>query len=351
MNKKSTFSRLAKVARVSAATVSRLAAGNRSVDPAIRARVERAATKLGIDLHQKRKDAGRLIAFVLANRDVLHAFHSRVLVGAERYISDQRWELVFLVYRYSAGALADTLQLPEILTRRAPAQGVILAGVNSPNLLQALQAQDIPYSVLGNNLLRGDPRPPCDLVWSDDVGGAADAARHLVRLGHRAIWFVGNTRFPWFMRCCDGYQRVMRNAGLEPRVCDLQSDGHELGYLGMKSIFARGEPMTAVLAGSDEVASGAYQAIREAGLSVPEDMSVVGFNDAAATFLHPALTSVREFPEKLGSHLAEFILQRIKTPTIAPRNLTIPTQLVVRNSTAAPQAGTARPRSVSTVSP
>lgn len=338
MSKKTTFSQLAKVARVSPATVSRLVAGSRTVDPAIRVRVEKAATKLGIDLQQKRKDASRVIAFVLANREVLHAFHSRVLVGAESYISDHGWELVFLVYRYSASVAAEDLPLPQLLTRRTPAQGVILAGVNSPNLLQALRAQHVPYSVLGNNLLLpGDSPLHCDMVWSDDVGGAADATRHLVQLGHRDIWFIGNTRFPWFMHCRDGYDRMMREAGLAPRLCEIHADGHELGYLGLKSILALGEPVTAILAGSDEVAAGAYQAIREAGLSVPNDLSVVGFNDAAATMLHPALTSVREFPEKLGRHLAEFILQRIKVPATPTQSLTIPTQLVVRNSTAAPK--------------
>lgn len=336
MGKKSTFYELAKLAEVSPATVSRVAAGKQNIDPVIQERVRQAAARLGIDLEKKRDEKSRILAFVLANREVLHSFHSRVLVGAESFASDRGWELVFLVYRYSPGTPAKELHLPQILNRRTPARGVILAGVTSPNLVAALHARGVPFSLLGNNQLESGPEETCDRVWSDDLQGACDETRHLISLGHRAIWFIGNSRFPWFTRCREGYRRAMTEANLEPRLCEIHSDRHELGYLGTKSILSRGEPVTAIFAGSDEVAGGVYMALREAGLSVPGDISVVGFNDAASTLLHPALTSVREFPEKLGRHLAEFTLNRIKQPNLPPQHLTIPTQLVIRDSAAAP---------------
>jgi len=342
MGKKPTFYALAKLAEVSPATVSRVAAGRQNIDPVIQERVRQAAAQLGIDLEKKRDEKSRILAFVLANREVMHSFHSRVLVGAENFASDHGWELVFLVYRYSPGTPAKELHLPQILNRRTPARGVILAGVSSTNLLQALAARNVPFSVLGNNLLEPAQDETCDRVWSDDLQGGADATRHLIASGHRAIWFIGNARFPWFTRCREGYRQAMTEANLEPRLCEIHSDGHELGYLGAKSILSRQEPVTAIFAGSDEVAGGVYVALREAGLSVPGDISVVGFNDAASTLLHPALTSVREFPEKLGRHLAEFTLNRIKQPTLPPQQLTIPTQLILRDSTAAPAVAGAR---------
>ena len=333
MPRKPTFNRVAKLARVSPATVTRLAAGNRGVDPAIRQRVEKAAAKLGIDLQKKRDEASRVIAFVLANREVLHSFHSRVLVGAEAYIREQGWEVVFLVYRYAAAVPATELAQPQILTRRMPARGVILAGVNSPNILQALDALDVPYSILGNNFLSETPASAGDTVWSDDVAGANQATRDLLELGHRDIWFIGNSRYPWFARCQQGYASAMDAAGMTARSSDLQADSVELGYLGAKTLFDRGERVTAILAGSDDVAAGVYQAAREAGRRVPADLSVVGFNDSNGAVLHPPLTTIREFPEKLGQHLAEFILQRIREPYRAVQHLTIPTQLVSRSST------------------
>lgn len=338
MGKKSTYHELAKLAKVSPATVSRVAAGKRNVDPAIKERVHHAAAQLGVDFEKKRDEAGRIIAFILANREVLHSFHSRVLVGAESFASDHGWELVFMVYRYPAGVPAKELYLPEILNRRTPARGVILAGVNSPNLLEALRGRGVPFAVLGNNLLPQGKLEPCDTVWSNDLQGAFDQTQYLIGLGHRHIWFIGNSRYPWFNRCGQGYRRAMTEANLEPRLCEMHSEGHELGYLAAKSILASREPVTAIFAGSDEAAGGVYAALREAGLAVPHDISVVGFNDSAAALLHPALTSVREFPEKLGCHLTEFTVNRIRCPALPAQQLTIPTQLVIRTSAAAPAA-------------
>lgn len=335
MAKKSTFYELARLAQVSPATVSRVAAGMQNVDPVIQTRVRKVAEQLGIDLDRKRDAASRIIAFVLANRTVLHSFQTRVLAGAENYASANGWELVFLTFQYPLGLGPKDLHLPQILSRRTPARGVILAGVNSPNLLEALNARHVPFSVLGNNLM-GEHAIPCDTVFSDDVQGAYDVSRHLLSLGHRHIWFIGNTRYPWFTRCGEGYRRAMADAGLSGRLCEIHSDGHELGYLGAKSILSRREPVTAIFAGSDYVAGGVYAALRESGVSVPNDISVVGFNDSEGTHFHPTLTTVREFPEELGQHLAEFTLNRIKNPGGPLQQLTIPTQLIIRESAVAP---------------
>ncbi len=74
-------------------------------------------------------------------------------------------------------------------------------------------------------------------------------------------------------------------------------------------------------------------ALRESGVSIPADISVVGFNDTLAADFYPSLTSVREFPEELGRHLAEFVVNRIEKPDLAPQHLLMPTQLVSREST------------------
>jgi LacI family transcriptional regulator len=331
--KKITFHEVAKLAKVSPATVTRVAAGQQNVNPEVRERVFSVARSLGIDLSQKRGEAGRVIAFVLSNRDVLHPFQARVLAGAESYISANEWELVFLTYRYPQEIPAKELHLPQILRRRTPARGVILAGVNSPNVLHALRERQIPFAVLGNNLIGGTKEEACDLVYSDDVQGAYELIRNLIAQGHRHIWYIGDTRFPWFARCAQGYRRAMDEADLPNRICEIRSDGPELGLLGTKSILSRNEPVTAIFAGSDEVAAGVYSALRASSISVPGEITVVGFNDTQAALFHPPMTSVREFPEELGRHLAEFTLNRIKNPGLPPQRFTMPTQVVHREST------------------
>jgi DNA-binding LacI/PurR family transcriptional regulator len=202
-------------------------------------------------------------------------------------------------------------------------------------MLTALREREIPFAVLGNNVV-GDWIPAqYDAVYSDDVQGALDVTAHLISEGHRDIWFIGDVELPWYARCAQGYRQCMLRAGLEPRLSQIHSDDRQLGYLAMRSILSSGEPVTAVFAGSDQIARGVYEALGQAGLSIPDDISVVGFNDSEGALVTPPLTSVREFPEELGRHLAEFVMRRIQKPDRPPQQLTIPTQVVVRQSTRA----------------
>jgi LacI family transcriptional regulator len=333
VKKKLSFQDLAKHAKVSIATVSRVARGQATVDAAIRERVMKAAEELGVDLEQRRHEKATIIAFILSNRDVLHSFQARILLGAENYCSSQNRELLFMSFRYSPTVPAKELHLPQILSQRSLVRAVILGGTNSPNLLEALREQEIPFAVLGNNVVGQWNPAEYDAVYSDDVQGAYDLTAHLIADGHRDIWFIGDADLPWYARCSDGYRKSMQEAGLPPRVSEIHSDDRQLGYLAMRSILSRHEPVTAVFAGSDPIARGVYDAVRQSGLSIPEDISIAGFNDSEAALMYPPLTSVREFPEELGRHLAEFVLKRVQSPGREPQQLTIPTRVIVREST------------------
>jgi DNA-binding LacI/PurR family transcriptional regulator len=333
--KKASLQEVAKLAKVSAATVSRVARGNVKVDAGIRLRVSKAAAELGIDLEKRRNENSTIIAFVLSNRDLLHTFQARILSGAETFCSSQNKELLFLSLRYSPSVPPREFHLPRILTQRALVRAVILGGTNSSNMLTALRAREIPFAVLGNNVLGQWNQGEYDAVYSDDIQGAFDLTVYLIDEGHSDIWFIGDSDLPWYARCAKGYRESMVRAGLQPRFSEIHSCDRELGYLAMRSILSRQEPVTAVIAGSDQIARGVYEALKQAGLRVPEDISVAGFNDSEASLMHPPLTSVQEYPEELGKHLAEFVLRRIQDPDREPQELTIPTRVVVRESTRA----------------
>lgn len=330
MTKKTPFYEVARVAGVSPATVTRVAKGNPRVDPETRMRVRRAASELGVDLEEASRS--RMLAFVLANRDVLHGFQSRVLIGAERFCASHGWELVFLSLDYSPGLSHKELNLPQIVRRSDTVRGVILGGMNYPNFLCALSERGITFSVLGNNVVGEWPSEAYDVVWTDDVGGSAEMTEHLAGLGHQDIWFIGNRQLPWFHRAAEGYRRGMTAAGLEPRFSDVNADSRELGYLAAKMILSRRERVTAVFAGSDQVAHGVYKALAEFGVRVPNDISVAGLNDTEGVLLNPPLTTIREFPEALGGHLAQFAIQRIQNPGLPPQQMTLPTELLKRES-------------------
>ncbi|MGO8793148.1 MAG: LacI family DNA-binding transcriptional regulator [Terriglobia bacterium] len=331
MGKRITIEDVARAARVSVATVSRVGTGSARVSPEIVKRVRLAARKLGSDLGGRNKS--KVIAFLLGNRDMLHLFHSHMLVGAESYCAARGWNMLFLTLRYPATAPWQELHLPPILARRNMVDGVILGGTNTPNLFGSLRRKAIPFAVLGNNVISGWRPEEHDVVWFDDTQGSFEMTRYLLSLGHRHIWFVGHTGLPWFSRRHEGYCRAMREVGLPPRLSQIDSDNdQDVGYVATKALLSRGESIDAIQAGGDRVAEGAYKALRDSGLRIPDDVSVTGCDDIEAVLLHPSLTTVRIFTEQVGKQMAELVLRRLECPTLPPQQCSIPTQLIKRES-------------------
>ena len=273
------FADVARLAKVSLKTVSRVAQGNSKLAPSVQASVLAVARDLGVNLASGA--ANRTIMFILGNRETVNEFQSKVLLGAEGYCTRQDWALQFISFRSDLNAPLSSLSLPEILTSSNRPSGVILSGTHSANIL---------------------------------------------------AWYIGNQRLPWFARCARGYRQAMKEADLEPRFSEIGSEDRELGYLAVKALLASGERPTALFVGTDQAASGVYQALQESGIRIPDDISVAGFNDTIGEVLHPGLTTVREFPKELGVHLAEFAIRRIQEPTLPPQQLIMPTELIRRES-------------------
>ncbi len=322
---------VAQLAGVSVATVSRVATGSDRVSAELRSRVLKAASELKLELNGKGK--AKIIAFILANRDLFNPFHAGIMVGAEAYCASHDCGLLFLPLRYGSNVPWQNLHVPSILDRPSPVGAAILAGKNSQNLLDLLAHRDIPSVVMANNVVGDWNKEASSALYFDDVEGAYDATRYLQSLGHRDIWYLGNRQLTWFERRYEGYRRAMQDAGLFPRFNELDSgEGEDLGYLVTKSILKSGEPMTALFAGDDAVARGSYKAVHEVGLRIPEDISVIGFNDTEASALHPSLTSVRVFTEQMGRGMAALAFERLGRPDLPAEVITIPTQLVKRES-------------------
>ncbi len=323
---------IAAAANVSLATASRVLNGNTRVARHIQRSVLEQAKKLGVDPSARNKT--RTLAFLLSNRAMLHVFHSRILSGAEAHCAANGWDMVFLSFNYSPHVPWSELNLPRVVQRHDVIRAAILAGTNSVNLLKLLNHRGIPFVVLGNNVI-GDAQDlrEHDAVFADDIQGGHDSTRYLIELGHRNIAYVGNTRLPWFARCFEGYRRAMQEHGLAVRHSSTDSEDEvECGYLGTKSLIARDASITAILAGNDPTAHGVYKALRDRGLRVPDDISVIGCDDTVGNWLSPALTTTREFPEQLGKQMVELVLKRIANPEEDPQNVIIPTELIKRDS-------------------
>ncbi len=325
-----TIKNVAERAGVSVASVSRVMTGSAPVDLSVEERVRKAAETLGFDLARRRP---RTMALLLGNREILHEYHSHVLSGAEAYCSAHDYMMLFLPLRYEPEVPWNKQVLPKALQRHDLVSGFILAGTNYPNLLRWIAERRSPYAVLGDNVVGEWNANACDVVWSDDVQGAFEMTQYLQALGHRDIWYVGNRRLPWFQRRFIGYAKAMAEARLEPRASEFDvSAVDEMGYLGTKAILGANQPVTAIFAAGDLVAEGVYRALRDRGVRVPDELSVAGFNDIEAPVMHPPLTTVRQFPEQVGRHLAQMVINRIERPDLVPQQALIPTQLIKRES-------------------
>jgi len=338
--KASTIVDVASKAGVSLGTASRVMNNRRGVDPELRRKVTEAARALhyvrAINARRASRENCPIVTFVLSNRDFLHPVHARLLQGAEEFCEEQGFFVVFKRFDYSGDAPLSELKLPELLRGHGIADCLIIAGTNHLNLLEATERAAVPYVLYGNNLVGRSPRGPVDLVRSDDAAGARDAVRYLVRLGHRNICYIGDISLPWYEVRYRAYQDVMAEAGLEPlaQTVSLSPDIMRNGFASAEALLRRGVPISAIFAGGDDIAVGAWEQLRLSGLRVPDDVSLVGFSDLPdARSTVPPLTTVHVPYLEVGRELARLAIEKAKNPGVPLPETVLPTQLMLRGTT------------------
>jgi len=331
---------VARKAKVGIGTVSRVLNEHPSVSPEVQQRVMQVIKELNYvpNVHAQRMWKGKTntICFILANREVLLSLHAHIIRGVEEFCSINNYSVLFTTYRYSPDTPAGELQIPPILRREGGVvDGVILGGMNYPNLLERIRAEKMPYALFGNNLIDNEGAQS-NAVLFDDVDGAEQATEYLIRLGHKDIWFIGDICWPWNNRRWNSFVKVMKRRKLEPRAVTqgLAQSGHQLGVQAFRQIVETGEPCTAVFAASDYIAAGVIEAADQLGRKVPNDLSVVGF-DALDEFLfcRPRITSVGTKKEKIGEYCALLAIRQIEGGGEQP-NVRIPMKLVEGGSCA-----------------
>ena len=170
-------------------------------------------------------------------------------------------------------------------------------------------------------------------VGTDNVDGARQAVTHLIRLGRRRIVFVGDTTAPEIRRRYEGYRSALRRAkaGLEAQQVVPAHLTADAAQAAMARFIASKHEFDAVFAASDVIAISAISAIRAAGLRVPEDVAVVGFDDIAmAAHTHPALTTVRQQIQRGAVTLVDLVFRRIAAERT--ESVLLPAELMVRES-------------------
>jgi len=145
-----------------------------------------------------------------------HPFHSAILQGVEEYCESTGFFVMFAKYDYSPNTDPADLKLPGVLRSHGIADCLILAGTNYDNFVDTVEKLGMPHVVLSNHHVTSKKVPPFDRAGWDDATGPYDATRFLITLGHRSIWYIGDTSLPWYKARYDSYSRAMKEAGLEP---------------------------------------------------------------------------------------------------------------------------------------
>jgi LacI family transcriptional regulator len=329
---------------VSTATVSRVVHGQNRVSPATRQRVLEVIEALGYVPDSAAQSMARrskeVIGFVaveprrpdteVEDRGLL--FREEVLRGVESTLSPLGWPVLISVLRASGRAAdhADTYRWLQRMS--AKVDGLLIAEGFEPAERLAELASRIPVV-----LVAGSPDAPyADVVDADNRAGIRALVSHLVeRHGRTRLWYVGGPgeapdareRRTAFEEALAQYQGVRLEGSFEGRFAALG------GQLAVREILAERATPDAIVCANDQMAIGAIQELDAAGIRVPADISVTGFDDVyLGTVLSPSLTTVHQPMRLLGERACSLLLERISKPGLPRRVERLPTRLVVRES-------------------
>jgi LacI family transcriptional regulator len=331
---------VAREAEVSYATVSRVVNNKDCIVPEKRARVQAAMERLGyVPNVQARKLAGgrsQVVGLVL--HDVWSSYVVEILRGIDEELAAAEYDLMlYTSRRRSASESAHVTALTQGL-----AEGLLLLlprGLS--RYVERLQQRHFPFVLIDHDAPGGNVHG----VVATNRQGARDAIRYLLDLGHRRIGFItGNMAVDSARARLDGYCDALSERGLalDPQLV-VEGDFLQPRALATaRQLLRLPDRPTAIFASNDLSAFGVLDAARELGLRVPEDLSVVGFDDIPqAAYARPMLTTVRQPLEEMGRVATRMLLAAMRSPHNAPTAVELPTQLIVRGSTAAPGAASA----------
>jgi LacI family transcriptional regulator len=296
--------------------------------------VEKAIRETGFRPNARARNLARkssaCIGFLVSNRPVVQPFNAWVLNGVMQYCEDHGYFVMSAMYQYSPASPLTPADLPRLLRVESAIDALILAGTNYGNMVGCLDQMGMPYVVMGNSFLADGPPKSTDQVRLDHASSAAHVTEYLIQLGHRDIWYIGDLSLPWYVERYEGYCRAMREAGLPSRaqVEGLADDRFLNGFHNTEMILAQEQPATAIIGGTNEVAYGAWEAIERRNLHVPNDISLVGFDDERTTLNSHPLTTMWVDAEEEGRQLARMVIAKIHSPETKIPEVVITSQLL-----------------------
>jgi len=329
-----TISDVARTAGLSIATVSRVLSGYEFVSEATRKRVMEAVEQLGYvaNLPARRLAGGRsrTIGLLVPNLD--NGYVGTITLGIDKVLSRINCDLVLYASHHQPSK--ETYYVHTIVN--GITEGLLLIAPQYTNTyLDMLRAHDFPYVFIDQS----EPTENSSIVEAENYQGAYEATRYLCNLGHRRIAFImGALNVQSARERLRGYTAALIDCNI-PLQQNLILEGNyqqQGGYEAAKHVLNNVDPPpTAIFASNDISAFGAMDAVREHGLSIPDQISIIGFDDVPqASLVYPKLTTVRQPLEQMGQIAAETLMERIKDKGCPPQRITLATQLILRDTCA-----------------
>ncbi|MEL6306760.1 MAG: LacI family DNA-binding transcriptional regulator [Chloroflexota bacterium] len=337
MPKKPTLRDIAEYADVALSTVSQALNNKPGVSPEMRQHILEVAQKLGYrqkivveaPLTSDIKTIGLLTKRRHDDPPLINPFYSQIIAGAERECSRHGISLMYANVEVDENSHA--IALPAMLLDER-VDGVIVVGAFLEETISHISKR------AGQNLVFVDAytnlNSTFDSVLIDNVEGASVAVTHLLDMGHHHIALVGSntSSYPSIHERRTGYLNVVNQHNLEPLIIESPLT-RRAGYEAAKEIMHTHAEVTAIFACNDAVAFGVLNALQDEGLSVPEDMSVVGFDNIdLAQVVSPALTTIHVDKVMMGAMAVRHLRERALDPERTSLKTLITTQLIERDS-------------------
>ncbi|MFJ6250525.1 MULTISPECIES: LacI family DNA-binding transcriptional regulator [unclassified Streptomyces] len=335
-----TITDVARHAGVSTAAVSKVMRNAYGVSPAMQDRVRTAMAELDYRPHAAARGMrGRTYTIGVLLDNVRNAFFADILDGIHQELEDSEYTVLIGAAGFGPDEQARTIR--SMVDRQM--DGLVLIAPATPRAEVLSTAAVTPTVVIGHH----DTSEVHDSVVDADDLGAALVVDHLVSLGHRDIALISATgsRTSRWQRTpevvlAEGYVRAMERHGLADRArVHHAAYTDEGGRAAGIALLSGNDRPTAILAGADVAALGIYRAADELGLSIPKDISLVGYNNTAIASLAPVqLTSVDQAGQTMGAAAAKMLIERVEGRRDRSMQTMMTPRLVVRRSTGAPRA-------------
>ncbi|MCX7522846.1 LacI family DNA-binding transcriptional regulator [Microbacterium sp. STN6] len=334
--RRATLKDVARLAGVSQSTTSRALSGEGYVAAGVRARVLAASEELRYVPHAMarslRTQDSRSIGVLVS--DLRNTFYADLAAGIAGRARANRYTMMLVDDQGSTEAELSAARA-FVATRVA---GVIVTPL-SASVTDYLIGQRIPVVEVDRQFSAGR----CDAVLVDNIDVARRMTDHLISLGHQRIaLFIDETNWTTGSDRVEGFRRALKDAGIEPNPSLVISAGWEAAEARRAAIdvLARREHPTAIFAANNLLAEGVWRAASDLGLRIPDDVSIVSFDDSQwMSMVSPGITAVAQDAIALGEAAIDRLLARVAEPDAPPQTLVLEAQVLPRGSTAAPRAG------------